>query len=57
MIMLGGSFKPIKYWKTFEKFTKYTYVIIFNQVANSTVQIICNINKKRYLSKWTGQQI
>ena len=57
MIMLGGSFKPIKYLKTFEKFTKYTYVIIFNQVANSTVQIICNINKKRYLSKWTGQQI
>ena len=26
----------------------------FNQAAHSTVQIICNIIKKRYLVKWSG---
>ena len=32
-------------------------ILIFNQAARSTVQIISNINKKMYTVKWTGQLI
>ena len=55
--MLGGSFKPKNIGKILNRLSNTPYQMVFNKTGHSTVQMICKINKKRFLVKWTGKQI
>ena len=57
MKMLGGSFKPKNIGKILNRLSNTPYQMVFNKTGHSTVQMICKINKKRFLVKWTGKQI